>query len=163
MFISFSICCNHFTSLAYGIFYARKVDLFDKIKEVALLAHQIFFSLFDCSFPTFKLNLYFSHDPPQHCSQDQKVVPGLIDFSPNTEIRPFRRWTWKSSKKVNRPTLKKPKIGNFGRPPQGAKIFFQVFEYTTFFRTLRSTSGVKMKEIQDVYFFQRVIFSKWGF
>jgi hypothetical protein len=34
MFISFSLCCNHFTSLAYEIFYARKVDLFDKIKEV---------------------------------------------------------------------------------------------------------------------------------
>jgi hypothetical protein len=33
MFISFSICCHHFTSLAYEIFYARKVDLFDKIKE----------------------------------------------------------------------------------------------------------------------------------
>jgi hypothetical protein len=27
------ICCNHFTSLAYEIFYARKVYLFDKIKE----------------------------------------------------------------------------------------------------------------------------------
>jgi hypothetical protein len=63
---------------------------------------------------------------------------------------------------VNRPALKKPKIGNFGRPPQGAKIFFQDFEYTTFFRTLRSTSDVKMKEIEDVYFFQRVIFSKWA-
>jgi hypothetical protein len=25
---------NHFTSLAYEIFYARKVELFDKIKEV---------------------------------------------------------------------------------------------------------------------------------
>jgi hypothetical protein len=36
MFISFSICCNHFTSLAYDIFYARKVDLFDKIKEVVV-------------------------------------------------------------------------------------------------------------------------------
>jgi hypothetical protein len=34
MFISFSICSNNFTSLAYEIFYARKVDLFDKIKEV---------------------------------------------------------------------------------------------------------------------------------
>jgi hypothetical protein len=31
MFSSFSTCCNHFTSLAYEIFYARKVDLFDKI------------------------------------------------------------------------------------------------------------------------------------
>jgi hypothetical protein len=31
--------------------------------------------------------------------------------------------------------------------------FFQDFEYATFFRTLRSTSGVKMKEIEDVYFF----------
>jgi hypothetical protein len=42
MFISFSICCNHFTSLAYEIFYARKVDLFDKIKEV------VFSQLFPC-------------------------------------------------------------------------------------------------------------------
>jgi uncharacterized protein YcgL (UPF0745 family) len=35
-FISFSLCCNHFTSLAYEILYmyVRKVDLFDKIKEV---------------------------------------------------------------------------------------------------------------------------------
>jgi hypothetical protein len=67
------------------------------------------------------------------------------------------------SKKVNRPTLKKPKLGNFGRPPQGAKIFFQDFEYTTFDRTLRSTSGVKMKEIEDVYFFAlygSVLFSR---
>jgi hypothetical protein len=49
------------------------------------------FFLFDCSFATFKLNLYFSHGPPQHCSPDQKVVPGLIDFSPNTKRRSFRR------------------------------------------------------------------------
>jgi hypothetical protein len=44
MFISFSICCNHFTSLAYEIFYAIKVelDLFDKIKEV------VFSQLFPC-------------------------------------------------------------------------------------------------------------------
>jgi hypothetical protein len=42
VFISFSICCNHFTSLAKEIFYARKVDLFDKIKEV------VFFKLFPC-------------------------------------------------------------------------------------------------------------------
>jgi hypothetical protein len=34
MFISFSLCCNHFTSLTYEILYARKVDLFDKLKEV---------------------------------------------------------------------------------------------------------------------------------
>jgi hypothetical protein len=33
---------NHFTSLAYEIFYARKVDLFDKIKEV------VFSQLFPC-------------------------------------------------------------------------------------------------------------------
>jgi hypothetical protein len=26
MFISFSLCCNHFSSLAYEIFYARKVN-----------------------------------------------------------------------------------------------------------------------------------------
>jgi hypothetical protein len=31
---------------------------------------------------------------------------------------------------VDRPTLKKPKIGNFAQPPQGAKIFLQDFEYT---------------------------------
>jgi hypothetical protein len=42
MFISFSLCCNHFASLAYEIFYARKVDLFDKIKEV------VFSQLFPC-------------------------------------------------------------------------------------------------------------------
>jgi hypothetical protein len=42
MFCSFSICCNHFTYLAYEIFYARKVDLFDKIKEV------VFSQLFPC-------------------------------------------------------------------------------------------------------------------
>jgi hypothetical protein len=35
----------------------------------------------------------------------------------------------------------------------GRQDFFQDFEYTTFFRTLRSTSGVKMKEIENVYFF----------
>jgi hypothetical protein len=45
----------------------------------------------------------------------------------------------------------------------GRHDFFQDFEYTTFFRTLRSTPGVKMKEIEDFYFFQRVILSKWGF
>jgi hypothetical protein len=66
-------------------------------------------------------------------------------------------WTFaykkkKVSKKF-RPTLKKPKIGNFGRPPQGAKILFQDFEYTTFFRTFRRTSGVKIKEIEGGYFF----------
>jgi hypothetical protein len=33
MFFSFSLCCNHFTSLAYEIFYARTVDLFDKYKR----------------------------------------------------------------------------------------------------------------------------------
>jgi hypothetical protein len=42
MFISFSLCCNNFTSLAYEIFYAKKVDLFDKIKEV------VFSQLFPC-------------------------------------------------------------------------------------------------------------------
>jgi hypothetical protein len=61
----------------------------------ALLLVLVFFS-FDCSFATFKLNLYFIHGPPQHCSQDQKVVPGLIDFSPNTERRPFRRCAMRS-------------------------------------------------------------------
>jgi hypothetical protein len=35
-FISFSLCCNHFTSLADEILYARKVDLFDKIKEIEI-------------------------------------------------------------------------------------------------------------------------------
>jgi hypothetical protein len=34
MFFSFSFHFNHFTLLACEIFYARKVDLFDKIKEV---------------------------------------------------------------------------------------------------------------------------------
>jgi hypothetical protein len=42
MFSSFFICCNHFTSLAYEIFYARRVNLFDKIKEV------VFSQLFPC-------------------------------------------------------------------------------------------------------------------
>jgi hypothetical protein len=42
MFISLSICCNHFTSLADEIFYARKVDLFGKIKEI------VFSQLFPC-------------------------------------------------------------------------------------------------------------------
>jgi hypothetical protein len=42
MFISFSLCCNHFTSLAYEIFYARKVELFYKLKEV------VFSQLFPC-------------------------------------------------------------------------------------------------------------------
>jgi hypothetical protein len=42
IFISFSLSCNHFTSLAYEIFYAREVDLFDKIKEV------VFSQLFPC-------------------------------------------------------------------------------------------------------------------
>jgi hypothetical protein len=46
-FISFSLCCNHFTSLAYEIFYARKVDLFDKIKEVVF-------------FPTFSVCVVFN-------------------------------------------------------------------------------------------------------
>jgi hypothetical protein len=34
IFVSFSLCCKHFTSLAYEILYARKVDLLDKLKEV---------------------------------------------------------------------------------------------------------------------------------
>jgi hypothetical protein len=34
LFISFSLCCNHFKSLAYEILFVRKVNLFDKIKEV---------------------------------------------------------------------------------------------------------------------------------
>jgi hypothetical protein len=64
---------------------------------------------------------------------------------------------------MNRPTLtKKLKIGNFGRPPLGAKIFFRNSVNETFF-TLRSKSDVEMKEIEDVNFFHRVIFSKWGF
>jgi hypothetical protein len=42
MFISLSIYCNHSTSLAFEIFYARKVDLFDNIKEV------VFSQLFPC-------------------------------------------------------------------------------------------------------------------
>jgi hypothetical protein len=46
MFSSFSICWNHFTSLAYEIFYARKVDLFDKIKEVVF--SEVFSQLFPC-------------------------------------------------------------------------------------------------------------------
>jgi hypothetical protein len=50
MVSSFSICCNHFTSLAYEIFYARKVDLFDKIKEVVFSQHflcvQLFIAIF---------------------------------------------------------------------------------------------------------------------
>jgi hypothetical protein len=48
---------------------------------------------------------------------------------------------------VDRPTLKKPKIGNFGRTPLGAKIFFRN-------SVVKSSSGVKMKEIEDVYFFE---------
>jgi hypothetical protein len=64
---------------------------------------------------------------------------------------------------VNRRTLKKPKIGNFGRLPQGAKIFFLDFEYKTFFRTLRSTFGVKMKEIEDGKVFDGLEFLEQSF
>jgi hypothetical protein len=56
-FIS-NLCSVHFpfvaiifTSLAYEIFYARKVDLFDKIKEV------IFSQLFPCVWNVVKFNL----------------------------------------------------------------------------------------------------------
>jgi hypothetical protein len=45
----------------------------------------------------------------------------------------------------------------------GRQDFFRNSVNETFFMTLRSTSDVKMKEIEDVYFFHRVIFSKWGF
>jgi hypothetical protein len=46
IFISFLLFCN-FTSLAYDIFYTRKVNLFDKIKEV------VFSQLFPCVEPSF--------------------------------------------------------------------------------------------------------------
>jgi hypothetical protein len=78
MFSSFSICWNHFTSLAYEIFYARKVDLFDKIKEVN------FFQLFPCvwrwltkghgsQFPDRTIE---THTPTELCS---KVTDGQTD------------------------------------------------------------------------------------
>jgi hypothetical protein len=53
---------------------------------------------------------------------------------------------------VNRPTLKKLKIGKFGRPPPCAEIFFRNSVNETFFRTLRSTSVVKMGLLNIIFY-----------
>jgi hypothetical protein len=54
IFVSFSLCCKHFTSLAYEILYARKVDLLDKLKEVD----------FSQLFPWCETFIVFSHGKP---------------------------------------------------------------------------------------------------
>jgi hypothetical protein len=60
MFSSYFICCNHFTSLANEIFYARKVDFFDKIKEV------VFSQLFPCVTVALPVFVSICHIPTSH-------------------------------------------------------------------------------------------------
>jgi hypothetical protein len=75
MFISFSLCCNHFKSLAYEIFYARKVDLFDKIKKYAKIKKSCSLKSSGHSFgTTFVLRLFkvFSAGGPASASNVEK-------------------------------------------------------------------------------------------
>jgi hypothetical protein len=54
---------------------------------------------------------------------------------------------------VKHPTLKKPNMETLGGHDRTLRFFFRDSVKETFFRTLGSTSGVKMKEIEAVYYF----------
>jgi hypothetical protein len=109
-----------------------------------------------------KLHWTFVHNNPLSFPWVTKMPARKLDF-----VDVFLEFWSFCIKKVDRPTLKKPKIENFGRPPLGANIFFRNSVEETFFRTLRSSSGVKIegnrRRLLLCVVWERAAFSRYMF